>query len=221
MPNPPSFFEWLGLTFQYTYDYLFFGITSYIIPRAVSFGLGLALAVQIDWQGVKPGRVWMIMGIGIVVLFLLVAACVAPSVYAQHAYPEDRAMTSANILLSGAVIGAGFLAGILVKIFALKMRQDFSLIIQPAGAILLLILAVYVVYSGYQVAGRIDEYRQRAMQWDERAGQIEQLRQAGDLNPRVTALDSLDGLQEISGDPELWVNHCAAGYYELESITAE
>ena len=221
MPDPPSFFEWLGLSFRYAYDYLFYGITSYIVPRTISFAFGLVLATQIDWTGIKPGRLGFALGIGLVFLFLLTAACVAPSVYAQHAYPEDRAMTSANILLSTAVIGAGFLVGILLRTLALKIRGVNPLCIRLAGAVLMAVFTLYVVYSGYQVAGRIDEYRQRAEQWDQRAEQIEQLRQAGDLNPHITALDSFYTVQEISGDPELWVNQCAAGYYELESITAE
>ncbi len=221
MPEPPSFFEWLGLSFRYAYDYLFYGVTSYIVPRAISFAFGLALATQIDWTGIKPGRLGFALGIGLVFLFLLTAACVAPSVYAQHAYPEDRAMTSANILLSTAVIGAGFLTGILLRTFALKIREVNPLRIRLAGAVMLAIFTVYVIYSGYQVTGRIDEYRQHAEQWDQRAGQIEQFRRAGDLNPRVTALDSFYAVQEISGDPDLWVNQCAAGYYELESVTVE
>ncbi|MEM5774137.1 MAG: hypothetical protein AAGU05_03980, partial [Anaerolineaceae bacterium] len=77
------------------------------------------------------------------------------------------------------------------------------------------------LYSGYQMTGRMNEYRTRAVLWDERAGQIEQMRLSGEMNPHVTALDSLAGLQELAGDPDIWVNQCAAGYYGVESITAD
>lgn len=221
MPEPPAFFEWLGLTFRYAYDYLVSAISSYILPRAVNFAFGFGLSLLVPWRKVKPSRVIVIFAAGTVVLFLLTAAMCAPTVYVQHAYPENRTLTGANLLLSMAVAGWGILAGILAQTIAKKLNGVWFSRFQLAVAAGLVLLAVYLLYSGYQMTGRMNEYHIRAVLWDERAGQIEQMRLSGEMNPHVTALDSLAGLQELAGDPDIWVNQCAAGYYGVESITAD
>ena len=56
--------------------------------------------------------------------------------------------------------------------------------------------------------------------WDWRQSQIIMARNSRVEDVTVRALDSLDGIGELSADPSEWINRCAALYYGVNSITA-
>lgn len=216
MPPPPGFFAWLGMSLRHGAAFLADGLSSYLLPRAAGLVLGLGLALLQDWSRTPARRLaWTLLAVPTAACLLAVAAC-APSAYAQSAYPEPRALSMANFILTGGVIAAGWLIGGLIQ-KGLAGRLPPGLI-RAAAVAGLLIVGAYALYAGWRVLGEAAEYRARAAAWDDRAAQIEQLRLGGAAAVEVEALDSIGSIAELSADPEDWVNRCAAGYYGVEEI---
>ncbi len=221
MPEPPGFFRWLYLSFRFGLGFVYNGLSGTILPRAASFLMSFALAFLYNWKRMRARPVaWSMLAVP-AVGYLLAAACSAPSAYAQSAYPEDRASTGANFILTAGVVVEGYLLGILFQIWRSKSPQFNLRPYQALGAATVLLLSVYVIYGGFKILAGVPDYRARAQAWDARAAQIQQLRLAGDQSPEVTAMDSIGRITELTGDPEEWVNRCAASYYQVKEITAK
>jgi hypothetical protein len=152
------------------------------------------------------------------VLFLLTAACCAPSVYVQSAYPENRALTAANFLLTAFLIGAGYIGGGLFQQFSLRVTRLPMKQYAQVGLMVLLLLTAYVVYGGIQTVSRAASITSLHRGGMPRRQQISELKANGDLRPVITAPGQRGGLQELAGNPARGVNRCAAGYYEVDSI---
>ncbi len=221
MPEPPGFFRWLYLSFRFGLGFVYNGLSGTILPRTVSFLLSFALAITHNWKGMRARPVaWSLLAAP-VVGYLLAAACSAPSAYAQSAYPEDRALTGANFILTAGVVLEGFLLGILYQVWRANSPKMGLRTNHTMGTIAVVLLSVYVIYAGLQILQGVPDYRARAKAWDARAAQIQQLRLAGDMSPVVAMLDSIGRITELTGDPDEWVNRCAASYYQVKEITAK
>lgn len=216
MPQPPGLLIWLAMSLRHGAALLFDGVSSYLLPRAAGLILGLALALLRDWSRTPVRRLaWTLLAV-LPILYLLAAAACAPSVYAQSAYPEPRALSAANFVLAAGVTAAGWLTGGLIqKLLAGRLRPG---VLRALGALAVVVLGVYALYGGWRTLGEAAEYRARAAAWDARVAQIERLRLRGETAVEVNALDSIGSIAELSADPEDWVNRCAAGYYGVEEI---
>ncbi len=213
MPEPPAFLPWLTTSLRFGWDFLKNNTAAYILPRLASLLFGAALAALFDWRSLKTGRIAGLLLAVPPAVYLLAVACCAPSVYAQSAYPEDRALTGANFVLTAGLMLEGALLGALVRRWLANLR-----LIPLAGALALAGLSAYALYGGWQALGGAAEERARAAAWDARAAQIAGLRAVGQTRVEVNALDSIGSIAELSSDPQGWVNGCAAGYYGVEQI---
>jgi hypothetical protein len=221
MPNPPGLVEWILLSLRYGLGFIYNGIAGYIVPVVVIFLLGFSLAIQTQWQDVKITHLLRLIGVILILVYFVIVACCAPSAYAQSAYPEDRALTGAKILFTWGVVSTGYLLGIIFQSWRSKLTGFKIKIHQANGAFIILLICVYLLYAVLNVLVEIPDYLNRAAVWDARAEQIYAFRQAGEMNPTVNALDSYGRIREISDNPDLWVNRCAAAYYQVDSITAK
>jgi hypothetical protein len=221
MPEPPGFFRWLYLSFRYALGFVYNGLVGTILPRGFSFLFGLAGTLIFVWKGIRAKSIiWSLLAIPAAV-FLLAAAVCAPSAYAQSAYPENRALTGINLILTAGVILEGCMLGVLFQIWMVKQPIITSAVKHNLAVGAVLLLSGYLIYGGIQVLKGAAYYQTRAAAWDTRAAQIEEFRLSGDTSPVVTALDSTNGVAELSSDPYNWVNLCAATYYQVEQITAK
>ncbi len=213
MPTPPALLTWLTTSLRFGWDFLKNTTAATILPRLASLLFGAALAARLDWRGASARRIagWLL-AVPLAV-YLLAVACCAPSVYAQSAYPEDRALSGANFVLSAGLMLEGALLGALTRRWLANLR-----LVPLAGGLALVGLSAYALYGGWQALGGAAEERARAAAWDARAAQIAELRAAGATRVEVNALDSIGGIAELSADPGNWVNGCAAGYYGVEEI---
>ncbi len=84
-----------------------------------------------------------------------------------------------------------------------------------------MLLSFYIMRGALVTLGSIPDYQTRAKAWDARAASIEQQKNTGILDIETKELDSFGRIRELSDNPKLWVNKCAAIYYGVNSITAK
>jgi hypothetical protein len=154
-----------------------------------------------------------------VIAYLLVVSICAPSVYAESAYPEARALLPAQFILTGALVAEGALFGSFFwqLTLTLKLKSTYFVLL---GTFLLGLSALYPLRMARLITAVIPEYRERALLWDRRDEYIRTASYEGIVDIEVKALDSFGGLMELGSDPKLWVNRCAAVFYGVNSITA-
>jgi hypothetical protein len=221
MPNPPGLFEWILLSLRYSLGFVYNSIAGYVLPVVIIILLSFSLAIQTQWQDVKIAHQFRLICAILVFVYFVIVACCAPSAYAQSAYPEDRALTGAKIIFTWGVVSTGYLLGIIFQSWRSKLTGFKIKMHQANGAFIILLICVYIIYAILNVLVEIPDYLNRAAAWDARAEQISAYRQVGEMNPTVNALDSYGRIREISDNPDLWVNRCAAAYYQVDSITAK
>jgi hypothetical protein len=98
--------------------------------------------------------------------------------------------------------------------FQIKKMQSFV-------AFVIVMLCFYPMRGALVTLSSIPENQARAQAWDARAASIEQEKAAGKQELIVKALDSYGRIRELSDNPKLWVNKCAAVYYGVQSLTAK
>ncbi|MBI3494203.1 MAG: hypothetical protein HY047_20850 [Acidobacteria bacterium] len=150
-----------------------------------------------------------------VVAFVLVAACMAPSVYGTSAPPPPRALIEPQFVLVCALLCWSYAVGV-------RLRANGEALNRPAlAAIALALCAVGTIpiAAARTTMSHAAEYRTWARQWDEVDGQLRAAAAHGIRHAQVHALDQIGGVPAIVEDPKDWVNNCAARYYGLETIT--
>lgn len=127
------------------------------------------------------------------------------------AFPEIRSMVKDNpwtgiITLATSGLILGFL--IYKKWITRVIPVLIVLMAIPAGLIAARFFAEYPLM------------KERADLWDGREAQIIELKNKGTMTIVVPAMNSLSGILELSDYEGFWVNHCAAAYYGVDSISA-
>jgi len=215
MPPVPGLGRLIYLTMRFSVAVAYHSLIDYLPARLAALFTGLlagfsASEVRIPTVKKLAGPL-LLTGLAV---FVMIAACCAPSAFAQSAYPEARAQTSAVYWFSAALLGAGFLAGAWLQT-VLPIKRS-----RAAQAALTVLALVPLILALSQLPALFTDYRERAAAWDNRESMIFAQRDAGQRDLRVPALDSTAGLMELTPDPHLWVNYCAAQYYQVDSIRA-
>lgn len=200
----------------------FFAESSYpsdralVVPRFVSLLLALALGFLVGGSlaGIKKVRVSKILlvtaAIGVVLIDALWLIGM-PSAFRPPAYPQMRTYLENNLWVSLILLVGG---GALGVVLAWRMKIGNSI------AVLLVPLLLPALLIGGRFASEVPLLHQRAMLWDGREAQIEELTRAGQTQLVVPAMNSLSGILELSDNAGFWVNRCAATYYGVETISA-
>ncbi|MEA4907828.1 MAG: DUF6056 family protein [Anaerolineaceae bacterium] len=219
---PPGAFALALTSLRYGLDFALDTFKTQPLPVAVSLA-GPALAAFTLPRG---GRMKMplaqagLAGVGVVLLgLLLVVSAIVPSVFAQSAYPEGRALIVPRFVLTGTTMAVGWIAGRVAAAYLLTGRASRPLRLLAALALGLLFL--YPLRSAYLNLAEVQTSQARAVAWDERHASIQAAIAAGDQRLHVAGMDSVAGLMELGPDPDMWVNHCAAGFYGIESIQTD
>ena len=222
LPKPPQPFQIILLSFRFATGFLRGTLKGAPIPNLFSL-IVPALVVYILHAGstsIKSKQpLWIALLAVPVTAYLLVVCICAPSVYAESAYPEARALLPAQFILTGALVAEGALFGSFFRqlISTLKLKPtSFVLLV----TLLLGLSSLYPLRMAKLITAVIPEYRERALLWDQRDDTIRTARDEGIADIEVKALDSFGGLMELGPDPNLWVNRCAAAFYGVNSITA-
>jgi hypothetical protein len=221
MPAPPGLFMLIYLSFRFAAGFVVNTIQGSPLPVVISFILAFTLAMLSSWKDISlRGWTWLFWGIPVGAFLLVVAVC-APSAYAESAYAEARAFLPARWVLTLAGIAWFYLLGIVYQTWRYK-NPKYQLIKEQTFIAFIIVLSSFYVMRGALVTlGSIPDYQARAKAWDTRAARIEQQINTGILDIETTELDSFGRIRELSDNPKLWVNKCAAIYYGVNSITAK
>lgn len=221
MPDSLGVFRLIYLAFRFAAGFIYNTIKVSPLPVAVSCFLAFALAFLGNWHvNALHGGKWVFMALPVAAYLLIVAIC-APSAYAQSAYPEARALLPARWIITIAEISFFYMLGIWYQGWRLRNPKYEIKKAQTFTALLVVFLCFYPMRGALSTLGGVPEYQSRAVAWDNRSAIIVQEKAAGNLVLTVQELDSFGRIRELSDNPELWVNKCAAVYYGVQSITAK
>lgn len=210
-----------GRTLKFTYEFIWDTVLVIPLPTILSIlipGL-LTLCIYLDPKSQSsPERkhhLWMWIALIPLIHFLLIAASFAPSAYGQS-YPVDRARFLGRLIMTAALMLEGALLGALIaQSRILVSRYHLSSLLVR---ILLFTMAVYPLRAGFVLLVEAESYRQWTTAWDAREAEIRQMIISGEQDLVVRWLPGWKEVKEIDGDPNHWVNLCAAEYYGVNSI---
>jgi hypothetical protein len=151
-------------------------------------------------------------------MWLLIAAGFAPSVYGQN-FPVERMRFLARTIMIIACMVEGALFGFLLKDLKFSHNQ-----VVGQWVILTLFASMAVFYplrAAFNVLKfTVPEYRAHAERWDIRDSYIRQAVLDGATDLVVLQIDTFSGVQEYKHNKNHWVNKCAAQFYGLNSLIA-
>jgi len=206
----------------YAADFIVDSIKSSYSPALVSFVVAFLLSaherLHRTHQSNPGGSVRAILLIGLVG-FLLIASSMAPSVYAQNAYPGDRALLVPEYLEMIALMLLGWVLG---QQLGGSFHGPWQVVILAA----LFLVALYPVYASGSISKTLRRYEIWQTLWDLRDSQIRESEKNGIMDIETFKIDldrayDLDNINDLRSDPQFHYNRCAAQYYGVNSITAD
>ncbi len=219
---PPPVPELVSLTLRYTIEYIAGAFRNQPLPSLVSFLVTFFLFFNRYNKNSKLSadrkkHLILFLGFLPILVFILIAASFAPSVYGQG-FPLERARFSGTVIYAAGFMGIGGLTGLL----AAQSRPNFlseSLLTWMMISLFLLII-LYPLRHAWLTIGLIPEYRDRGAAWDARDAYIMELKAQGQIDLLIPQLDGVYGIKEMDVEATHWVNRCAAVYYDVNSIRA-
>jgi len=218
---PPDPSTLISRTLLYTLQFIQDTLIVFPLPTLLSAGATFLLSYGLG--GPKPAlssghaRLRLaIMALTPLVMYILIAASFAPSVYGQS-YPVARARFSGRFIMTTAIMLEGACAGALLT--AWKGRHQ-TLRTNLALALLTL-FAFYPLHAGGSALDRkLGAYHQWASAWDWREAQILAQKARGEQDILVPELPGLEHVKELDTDPYFWINVCAAQFYGVRTLSA-
>jgi len=223
MPAPPGVVKLVTLSMQYAWDFTRYSIKGLPLPTfLIILNVSLLAWTLLGWfatdgvRSVPLSRLLTSTMVTPVIGYFLIVCTVVPSVYAESAYPEPRALMVPYFVLVCVLAIIGWLIG-WIAVRLLPWKGSYM----HWGTILaLLILSIYPLRAARQAYLEIPVFRERAATWDGRFAQIRLMKEHGLMNIELPAMDSAYGLMEMNDNPTTWVNACAAQYYGVYTIKA-
>jgi Family of unknown function (DUF6056) len=151
------------------------------------------------------------------VMYLLIAASFAPSLYGQS-YPVERARFAGRFIMVSAFIIEGAFFGVLT---AQSRQLGGRRILTNLALVLLMFSALYPLRAGWtDLRANLTPYRQWSSDWDARQQQILTQKAQGIQDIVVPQLPGIAHVKELDTLANFWVNRCAANFYGVSSISA-
>ncbi len=168
------------------------------------------------------------LAVGLAACLLIFSSMLAYS-YVQNAYPEPRAVIIPQFVFVCAAALGGWLAGlellVLMKDSQLKHARGQASLFRLLAAAGGLVLVAGMLAPGWNARVWYAEqprYQRWSAYWDRRDGQIRAYQEQGVLDVRVMEIDHIiPNVVELSGNSQWLYNRCAAGYYRVNTITAD
>lgn len=225
MPESASLPVLVTQSFRFGVDFIRDTFVTQPLPTLVSLLAPLAFGAA--YQHLRPlqlpaWRFWLAAALILLVTYLLVVCCMAPSVYVEVAYPEPRALIAARFALTLGLALVGWLVGASAVRIAADLPAWNPGLASAAGLLAVILLAatsLYPLRATRAILAEVPAYQERAQAWDLRDQEIRRQIAAGELDVTVNALDSIAGLMEFRAEPDGFPNNCAAGAYQIRSIT--
>jgi hypothetical protein len=223
-------FNLVSLSISFSWDFIIESFKGLPVPFLI-LGLSCGLiAYSCFPPGLKlPNSGKAIRSIILLIIFgyALVFFSFAPSVYGESAFPEGRSLIIGRYIIILTVAAVSFYVGLLISFWVERseleksnQRTVLSMLSVTSYLLAMLLLTVYPLKTGVEIIGSVPEYRLRAYQWDERDREIRTQADQGVRKIVVKGFNNLYDVYELSPEPDLWVNRCAARFYKVDMITA-
>lgn len=212
----------ISKSFTFTQDFIVDMFKSYPVPiftlLVIFFISGIFFYIENSTSLKKelhPKLVISSFLIPIIFTYVLLAASIAPSVFAQSAYPEFRALIVATSIL---LLFYAFVSWIAGKYFSYVLKRIFPTMNNIFLLSIIMLFSLYSVKATLNLIESFPVYKQRAEQWDRRVAFIEHNKKDGILNFQVKGIDSYAGVVELQTDSSFWINNCAAETFGVNSL---
>jgi len=221
----PSFLGVVSHSFNYGLTFIVGAIRSAPLPIFILLFLGFlfALVIRNKYSSMPPISIKTTIFIMVVIIalgYLLCVISMSPSVYAQNAYPGERALLAARFICVVSLFSVGWLIGYAVRLPAILVNR-FA-IYSLGMLIILAILFAYPLRTVPKITSNISFYSKWSDAWDTRDQLIRELKKDGQNDIEVINIDHpIKDVGELSPDPSYWYNVCAAQYYGVNSIKAD
>jgi hypothetical protein len=226
MPVPPSILEFLITSLQFGLYFLVNALRTMPVPIVLLFIISLLIGISTSHKRdplLKPRKVFstllpiLLMPVAAYVLWVSV---VSPSVYFQSAYPENRALIGAMLILVLLIGLLGFEIGRLLFILLSRFPGRWQNAFTTGGLVLILLASAYPIRAAILLFPKVQKTVSFGLAWDKRDALIHQELAQHMTEVTVLAINSQYGIQELTEDPKNWVNKCIAEFYGLKSIVA-
>jgi hypothetical protein len=151
----------------------------------------------------------------IVFIFVLISASIAPSVFAQSAYPELRALIVATSILFPLSAFLSWNAGMS---FGDALKKRFPSMNGVFLLSIVMLFSLYCIKAASNISASFPVFELRAEQWDKRVAFIEQNKESGKVDFQIKGIDSYEGVFELQTDSNFWINQCAAETFGVNSL---
>lgn len=219
---PPSFPLLIERTALYSLQFVDDSLSTLPIPTVLSIGTAALLfytlfACAPALSSGQDRRIVIAVVLVPVVMYAMIAASFAPSVYGQ-AYPVERARFAGRLMMTSAALLEGACLGVLLA-QAPGLRSRALLV--NAASVGLALIAIYPLRAaGGTLASELPYARRWSAAWDARQATIYAEKAAGKQALVVPQLPGFEHVKELDPRPKMWVNRCAAGFYGVQSIRA-
>lgn len=209
---------YLFTAMRYNRDLLWMAIGA-AIPFGAGFGLGARRHSDAGEGRLDPRHaLWLlILPVG---TLLLVMATMAPSEYALSSYPDGRILITAHYAVAAGLSVWGAVLG-----FSLGqwLGRGGAAAAVHSGLWLAVSALLIVGSARFMLDHRplLHDARQYAARWDNRHQQLATALERGEFRVEAASLTHMGGLEELSRDPQLWVNRCVADTYGLREVRAK
>lgn len=221
--TPDNWLNLLWLPLKFSISFVLSAWRSSVLPTGFTvlvFGvLGVLGGKHLRAKNPLTRHQWVGILIGVVgVCMALVFASMLPSVYAQSAFPEPRALLLPQfVLVIGLAIGS-MVAGLILQDWFSNLGK-FRGWLNAACAVGLFVASVYPIYSARNILADTPKLKKWAVNWDQRDQQIRDAAASGSSKVNVMVLDTvIPRVMELSVEPSNWYNNCASGYYGINVL---
>jgi len=220
-PTPPGVFKIVEMATFSMERYLAGIMTSPLkllsLAGVVAFFvlLGSGKMMRAKPQGVSTRTgIQVFLGLPPVILILLVA-CFTPAAYGLSNPPPDRTCIIPTYILVGGLAIWGTMAGQLSQTEVANLGSRASYYLRVVIFSVCVLFTLSTVRLTYFELLRQPEFNSYAITWDRVDQSIKQAKKKGENSIGVMSLANPEGLQQLSENPNWWINYCVSQYYGM------
>lgn len=208
-----SIIEVLFNSFYYSFLFIQDSLKTTPLPLLLSFVIPFLLIFSFKQNiEINSEHLRKIILIAPVIMWLLIAAGFAPSVFGQG-FPVERMRFLARVL----IIVTLMLEGICFAFLLPKLNQ--KIIHTISFTLFAFISIIYPLRTAINIITYdVPEYSERSRLWNLRVDYIHRRIAEGQTDLVIPGFSGLYGIKEIDDNPEHWINTCVADFYNVNSV---
>lgn len=219
----PAFIEFVRMVITNTFLFIYISLKNNAFQMVLAF---FAPLMFVYFAGIKmtlpvrPSSMVLVVLLSPIILWVTLAAVMAPAAYATSSYPDGRVLMDAGFIFVVFLVTEGVLFGMVLQQLHDFAGETVPVKLRLLSAMFIFFMIFYPLYDTYRSFRAIPEYQAFATVWDARDGRIKAAILTGSDQIVETSLVAPGHLEDISTDHKYWVNNCVTYFYGLSSITA-